>query len=44
LWKPVVEEGLDVVRLFSTIQERRVVPLATRTTTMWEYAGPMDLD
>jgi hypothetical protein len=44
LWKDVVEEGFDGVWLFSTIRERRVIPLAVRTTRMWEYAGPMDPD
>ncbi|RLM54761.1 hypothetical protein C2845_PM10G12180 [Panicum miliaceum] len=44
LWKRVTEEGLDRVRLFSTIRARRVIPLAVRTTKMWEYTGPSDPD
>jgi hypothetical protein len=44
LWKRVVEERLDGVRLFSTTREHRVIPLTVRTTTMWEYARTMDPD
>jgi hypothetical protein len=44
LWKHVVEEGLDGVRLFGTVFARWVVPLAVRSTKMWEYTGPADSD
>jgi hypothetical protein len=44
LRKRVMEEGLDRVRLFSTIRARRVVPLAMRMTRKWEYTGPADPD
>jgi hypothetical protein len=42
LRKRVMEEGLDRVRLFSTIREHCVVPLAVRMTRMWEYIGLTD--
>ncbi|RLM60390.1 hypothetical protein C2845_PM14G08130 [Panicum miliaceum] len=42
LRKHITEEGLDGVRLFSTIHTHRVVPLAMRTTKMLEYTGPAD--
>jgi hypothetical protein len=44
VWKRVVEEGLDGVRLFGTLFARRVVHLAVRTTKMWEYTSPADPD
>jgi hypothetical protein len=44
LRKRVTEEGLDRVRLFSTIHDHRVVPLAVRTTRMWEYTSLADPD
>jgi hypothetical protein len=44
LRKRVTEEGFDGVRLFSTIRARRVIPLAVRTTRMWEYTGPTNPD
>jgi hypothetical protein len=44
LRKHITEEWLDGVQLFSTIHERRVVPLAIRTTKMWEYTGLTDPD
>jgi hypothetical protein len=42
LRKRVVEEGLDGVWLFGTMFTRQVVPLAVKTTKMWEYTGPAD--
>ncbi|RLN19629.1 hypothetical protein C2845_PM02G41880 [Panicum miliaceum] len=44
LRKRVTKEGLAGMRLYSTIRARRVVPLALRTTRMWEYTGPADPD
>jgi hypothetical protein len=44
LCKRITEEGLDGVRLFSTILERRVVTLGVRMIRMWEYTGPADPD
>ncbi|RLN28129.1 hypothetical protein C2845_PM05G20460 [Panicum miliaceum] len=44
LRKRVMEEGLDGVRLFGTILSHQVVPLADRTTRMWEYTGLADPD
>jgi hypothetical protein len=44
LRKHISEEGLDVVHLFSTMYYRCVVPLAMRTTKMWEYTGITDPD
>jgi hypothetical protein len=40
----VVKVGLDRVHLFRTIHYRRVIPLAVRTTKMWEYTGITDPD
>jgi hypothetical protein len=40
--KDHVAEGLDGVRLFSTIFSRRVIPLANRMTKMWKYSGHTD--
>jgi hypothetical protein len=42
--KERVAEGLDGVRLFGTILSRWDIPLAKRTTKMWEYSGHMDPD
>jgi hypothetical protein len=39
-----MEEGLDGMRLVSTICARHVIPLAVRTTRMWEYTGIADPD
>jgi hypothetical protein len=44
LRKRITEDGLDGVRLFSTICARRVVPLAMRRTRIWVYTGPADPD
>jgi hypothetical protein len=44
LRKRLMEEVLNEVQLFTTIRARRVVPLAMRTTRMWEYTGPVDPD
>ncbi|RLM52734.1 hypothetical protein C2845_PMPSC055481 [Panicum miliaceum] len=44
LRKRVTEEGLDGVRLFSSIRAHCVIPLAVRMTRMWEYTGPADPD
>jgi hypothetical protein len=44
LRKCVVEEGLDDVRLLGTVFARQVIPLAIRTTKMWEYTNPTDPD
>jgi hypothetical protein len=42
--KECITKGLDGVRLFGTILSHRVIPLAKRTTKMWEYSSLMDLD
>jgi hypothetical protein len=42
--KERVAGGLDEVQLFSPILSRRVIPLAKRTTKMWEYSGHTDPD
>jgi hypothetical protein len=42
LQKRFMEEDLDGVRLFGTVFARWVVPLAVRTTKMWEYTDPTD--
>ncbi|RLM66327.1 hypothetical protein C2845_PM16G03230 [Panicum miliaceum] len=44
LRKRVTEEGLDEVRLLSTICYRRVIPLAVRMPKMWEHRGTTDPD
>jgi hypothetical protein len=44
LWKRVMEEDLEGVRLFNTMFTRRVIPLAVGTIKMWEYTGPADHD
>ncbi|RLM48871.1 hypothetical protein C2845_PMPSC055782 [Panicum miliaceum] len=40
----VVKEGLNGVRLFHTMRERRVMPLVERMRPMWLYSGPSDPD
>jgi hypothetical protein len=39
-----MKEGLDRVRLFSTIHYRRVIPFAARTIKMLEYTSITDPD
>jgi hypothetical protein len=39
LWKCIMEDGLDGVWLFGTMFSHRVIPLAIRTTKIWEYTG-----
>jgi hypothetical protein len=42
--KEHVAKGLDGMRLFGTILSRQVIPLAKRTSKMWEYSNPTDPD
>ena len=42
--RKLVRRGLDGVRVFHTLNRRRVAPLAERTWPMWKYNGPTDLD
>ncbi|RLN07939.1 hypothetical protein C2845_PM11G04950 [Panicum miliaceum] len=44
IWNHVVKEGLNGMRLFHTMRERRVTPLAKRKRLMWLYFGPSDPD
>jgi hypothetical protein len=42
--KEHVAKGLDGMRLFGTILSRQVIPLAKRTSKMWEYSNPVSLE